>query len=230
MLLSNSQTGAWGVGGGYWWGWVGGRGWVGSRGLWGLSGAGRIQHGGPGEPHLGQQLWGPGSEPGHAPTLSPLSQYSAKLEQELQNLKVDMERLDLLSPAGLRDLQALQSSGLSNIHYPGFLIQVSGGPLRPDRCRTEGPVEELEGCIPPCPGPPSFLNSHVPGWGMGGRPQTTCPRPVLVSPSCRAGVNVPPTPECAAVRGSESSAVANDGGKSPLPWVNQRAPHFFSSI
>ncbi|XP_059515101.1 prominin-2 isoform X3 [Myotis daubentonii] len=52
-----------------------------------------------------------------------LSQYSAKLEQELQNLKVDMESLDLLSPAGLRDLQALQSSGLSNIHYPGFLIQ-----------------------------------------------------------------------------------------------------------
>ncbi|XP_015417748.1 PREDICTED: prominin-2 isoform X2 [Myotis davidii] len=52
-----------------------------------------------------------------------LSQYSTKLEQELQNLKVDMENLDLLSPAGLRDLQALQSSGLSNIDYPGFLIQ-----------------------------------------------------------------------------------------------------------
>nr|KAF6269438.1 prominin 2 [Myotis myotis] len=52
-----------------------------------------------------------------------LSQYSAKLEQKLQNLKVDMESLNLLSPAGLRDLKALQSSGLSNIHYPGFLIQ-----------------------------------------------------------------------------------------------------------
>ncbi|XP_070285782.1 prominin-2 [Myotis yumanensis] len=52
-----------------------------------------------------------------------LSQYSAKLEQELQNLKMDMESLDLLSPAGFRDLKALQSSGLSNIHYPGFLIQ-----------------------------------------------------------------------------------------------------------
>lgn len=119
-------------------------------------------------PHLGQQLWGPGSEPGHVPILSPLSQYSAKLEQELQNLKVDMESLNLLSPAGLRDLQVLQSSGLSNIDYPGFLIQVSRGPLRPDRCRTEGPVEELEGCISPCPGPPSFLNSHVPGPGRGG--------------------------------------------------------------
>ncbi|KAK1332821.1 hypothetical protein QTO34_006352 [Cnephaeus nilssonii] len=57
-------------------------------------------------------------------TYLDLSQYSAKLEQELQNFKVDMESLDLLSPAGLRDLKALQSSGLSNIHYPGFLIQI----------------------------------------------------------------------------------------------------------
>lgn len=100
-------------------------------------------------PHLGQQFWGPGSGPGHVPTPSPLSQYSAKLEQELQNFKVDMESLDLLSPAGLRDLKTLQSSGLSDIHYPGFLIQVSHGPLRPDLCRTEGPEEELEGCISP---------------------------------------------------------------------------------
>lgn len=183
-------------------------------------------------PHLGQQLWGPGSGPRHAPTLSTLSQYSAKLEQELQNLKVDMESLDLLSPAGLRDLKALQSSGLSNIHYPGFLIQVSNGPLRPDRCRTEGSEKELEGCILPCPGPPSFLKSPCP-WAEGGGvlsldhvAQTMCPRPVLVSPSCWAGVNVPPTPGCAAVRGSEPSAVANDG-KSPLPWGTPGAPHFF---
>ncbi|KAM8787352.1 prominin-2 isoform 2-T2 [Rhynchonycteris naso] len=53
-----------------------------------------------------------------------MSQYMANLEQELQNLKVNMESLDLLSPAGHRDLKALQSSGLGNIHYPGFLIQI----------------------------------------------------------------------------------------------------------
>lgn len=95
----------------------------------------------------------------------------------MQNFKVDMESLDLLSPAGLRDLKALQSSGLSNIHYPGFLIQVSRGPLRPDRCRTEGPEEELEGCISPCPGP---------GRGVGGGlspdhvAQTMCGVPILL--------------------------------------------------
>ncbi|XP_066233780.1 prominin-2 isoform X1 [Saccopteryx leptura] len=53
-----------------------------------------------------------------------MSQYMAKLEQELQNLKVNMESLDLLSPAGHRDLKALQSSGLGDIRYPGFLIQI----------------------------------------------------------------------------------------------------------
>ena len=32
-----------------------------------------------------------------------------------------------------RDLEALQSSGLENIRYPGFLVQVSSGHVRPDR-------------------------------------------------------------------------------------------------
>ncbi|KAF6105704.1 prominin 2 [Phyllostomus discolor] len=53
-----------------------------------------------------------------------MSQYMANLDQELQNLTVDMKSLDLLSPAGHRDLTALQNSGLGNIHYPGFLIQI----------------------------------------------------------------------------------------------------------
>lgn len=96
-------------------------------------------------PHLERQLWGPGSEPGRAPSLSPLSQYSATLEQELQNLKVDMESLDLLSPAGLRDLTALQSSGLSNIHYPDFLIQVSSGPSGQTAAEQRGPQRSWRG-------------------------------------------------------------------------------------
>ncbi|XP_054431487.1 prominin-2 [Pteronotus mesoamericanus] len=53
-----------------------------------------------------------------------MSQYMANLEKELQNLTVDIKTLDLLSPAGHRDLKALQSSGLGDIHYPGFLTQI----------------------------------------------------------------------------------------------------------
>lgn len=68
------------------------------------------------------------------PYLIPLSpsQYTAKLQQELQNLKVDMKNLDLLSPAAHRDLEALQSSGLEKIHYSSFFVQVSMEHLRPD--------------------------------------------------------------------------------------------------
>ncbi|XP_059044413.1 prominin-2 isoform X1 [Mustela lutreola] len=53
-----------------------------------------------------------------------ISQYTAKLQQELQNLKVDMKNLDLLSPAAHRDLEALQSSGIEKIHYSTFLVQI----------------------------------------------------------------------------------------------------------
>ncbi|XP_016046698.2 prominin-2 isoform X1 [Erinaceus europaeus] len=53
-----------------------------------------------------------------------ISQYTSKLHQDLQNLKVDMEKLDLLNSASRRDLKALQRSGLENIHYPGFLVQI----------------------------------------------------------------------------------------------------------
>lgn len=67
------------------------------------------------------------------PALSPPSQYTAKLQQELRSLKLEVKNLDLLSPAARRDLKALQSSGLENIRYPGFLVQVSSGHVRPDR-------------------------------------------------------------------------------------------------
>ncbi|XP_036729837.1 prominin-2 isoform X3 [Balaenoptera musculus] len=53
-----------------------------------------------------------------------ISQYTAKLQQELQKLKVDVKNLDLLSPAARQDLEALQSSGLESIHYPGFLVEI----------------------------------------------------------------------------------------------------------
>ncbi|XP_068420513.1 prominin-2 [Eschrichtius robustus] len=53
-----------------------------------------------------------------------ISQYTAKLQQELQKLKVDVKNLDLLSPAAHQDLEALQSSGLESIHYPGFLVEI----------------------------------------------------------------------------------------------------------
>ncbi|XP_036912650.1 prominin-2 isoform X4 [Sturnira hondurensis] len=53
-----------------------------------------------------------------------MSQYMARLEQELQNLTVDVKSLDLLSPAGHRDLRALQSSELGNIHYSSFFTQI----------------------------------------------------------------------------------------------------------
>ncbi|KAI5929406.1 Prominin-2 [Manis javanica] len=53
-----------------------------------------------------------------------ISQYTAKLQQKLESFKVDTKNLDLLSPAAHRDLEALQSSGLENIHYPGFLVQI----------------------------------------------------------------------------------------------------------
>lgn len=63
------------------------------------------------------------------PTLPPPSQYTNKLWQELQSLKVDTQSLDLLSSAARRDLEALQSSGLQRVHYPDFLVQVSSGHL-----------------------------------------------------------------------------------------------------
>ncbi|XP_055234962.1 prominin-2 isoform X2 [Gorilla gorilla gorilla] len=53
-----------------------------------------------------------------------ISQYTNKLRQELQSLKVDTQSLDLLSSAARRDLEALQSSGLQHIHYPDFLVQI----------------------------------------------------------------------------------------------------------
>lgn len=125
---------------------------------------------------LGQQLWGPGSVPGHAPTLSHPSQYTANLEQELQNLTVDMKSLDLLSPAGHRDLRALQSSGLGNIHYPGFLIQVRVGPSGQSAIECRGPQRIWGVCLTL---PQPSISPQLP-ISLGGTPDQVL-RPVQVS-------------------------------------------------
>ncbi|XP_039728509.1 prominin-2 [Pteropus medius] len=71
-----------------------------------------------------------------------MSQYTAKLERELQKLRVGVEDLDLLSPAGRRDLEALQSSGLGSIHYPGYLAQIQEPVVK---ANMEKLARELEG-------------------------------------------------------------------------------------
>ncbi|XP_043459974.1 prominin-2 [Prionailurus bengalensis] len=71
-----------------------------------------------------------------------ISQYTTKLQQELQNLKIDMKNLDLLSPAAHRDLEALQSSGLENIHYSTFLDQIQKPVVNTN---VEKLAQELEG-------------------------------------------------------------------------------------
>uniref|UniRef100_A0A7N9CS70 Prominin 2 n=1 Tax=Macaca fascicularis TaxID=9541 RepID=A0A7N9CS70_MACFA len=71
-----------------------------------------------------------------------ISQYTNKLWQELQSLKVDTQSLDLLSSAARRDLEALQSSGLQRVHYPDFLVQIQRPVVKTS---TEQLAQELEG-------------------------------------------------------------------------------------
>lgn len=130
------------------------------------------------------------------PTLRPLSQYTNKLRQELQSLKVDTQSLDLLSSAARRDLEALQSSGLQRIHYPDFLVQVSGGHLSRASSAggdgTKGPTEEL--------GVHLALSQlwlfHI-SWGLflWRCPQIMCPWacPPATTPVTREWTTSPPT-------------------------------------
>ncbi|XP_008057233.1 prominin-2 [Carlito syrichta] len=71
-----------------------------------------------------------------------ISQYTGKLQQELHNLRVDIQSLNLLSPAARRDLEALQSSGLENIRYPDFLVQIQKPVVKTN---MEQLARELEG-------------------------------------------------------------------------------------
>ncbi|KAK2508519.1 hypothetical protein MC885_021794 [Smutsia gigantea] len=72
-----------------------------------------------------------------------ISQYTAKLQQKLEGFKVDTKNLDLLSPAARRDLEALQSSGLENIHYPGFLVQIQKPMVNTDMEKLAQELERL---------------------------------------------------------------------------------------
>ncbi|XP_021527417.2 prominin-2 isoform X1 [Aotus nancymaae] len=71
-----------------------------------------------------------------------ISQYTNKLQQELQSLKIDTQSLDLLNSAARRDLEALQSSGLQHIHYPDFLVQIQRPVVKTS---MEQLAQELEG-------------------------------------------------------------------------------------
>ncbi|XP_004369480.1 prominin-2 [Trichechus manatus latirostris] len=72
-----------------------------------------------------------------------ISQYTTKLQQELQGLKVAVQDVDLLSPAARRDLDALQSSGLEKIHYQGFLAQTQKPMVKTDIEKLTENLEEL---------------------------------------------------------------------------------------
>ncbi|XP_036039074.1 prominin-2 [Onychomys torridus] len=71
-----------------------------------------------------------------------IKQYTNKFQQELQNFKLDIKGLDLLSPAAHRDLEALQGSGLEKIHYRDFLVQIQKPVVKTD---MEQLAQELEG-------------------------------------------------------------------------------------
>lgn len=144
-----------------------------------------------------QQLQSPGSVAGHAPTLSSPSQYTAKLERELQKLRVGVEDLDLLSPAGRRDLEALQSSGLGSIHYPGYLAQVSGA-LRPDYGERRGPQRSW-GSPWPC-----SVFPRLPHTSLCGVPQPCAPGLSWYAPQHqRTVVNEPPPIAYVTIHGPE---------------------------
>lgn len=78
----------------------------------------------PGEPGDGSQ---PSDQAQQCASSCLLLQYTHKLQQELQNFKLDVKGLDLLSPAARRDLEALQGSGLEKIHFRDFFVQVGEG-------------------------------------------------------------------------------------------------------
>uniref|UniRef100_H0WPV2 Prominin 2 n=1 Tax=Otolemur garnettii TaxID=30611 RepID=H0WPV2_OTOGA len=71
-----------------------------------------------------------------------ISHYSQKLQQKMQNLKVDMDNLDLLSPAAHRDLEALHNSGIERIRYSDFLVQVQKPVVKTN---MEELAQDLEG-------------------------------------------------------------------------------------
>ncbi|XP_037383749.2 prominin-2 [Talpa occidentalis] len=72
-----------------------------------------------------------------------INQYAAKLRQKVQSLKVNVQSLDLLSPAARRDLEALKSSGIENIHYPGFFAQIQKPVVNTDMKKLAQELQRL---------------------------------------------------------------------------------------
>ncbi|XP_040850001.1 prominin-2 isoform X1 [Ochotona curzoniae] len=70
-----------------------------------------------------------------------VSQFAQKLQQQVQGLKMDMQELDLLTPAAHRDLEALKSSGIESINYQDLLVQIQKPVVKTD---TEQLAQQLE--------------------------------------------------------------------------------------
>lgn len=68
------------------------------------------------------------------PDLCVPPQYTTKLKQDLQNVKLNSQNLDVLSPDARQDLKALHDSGIEKIQYPRFHDQVSGLGASPFSC------------------------------------------------------------------------------------------------
>ncbi|XP_005400701.1 PREDICTED: prominin-2 [Chinchilla lanigera] len=71
-----------------------------------------------------------------------ISQYAKKLQWDLQNFKVDIKDLDLLSPEAHQDLEALQKSGVESVSYHDFLVQIQKPVVKTD---VEQLAQELAG-------------------------------------------------------------------------------------
>ncbi|XP_003471591.1 prominin-2 [Cavia porcellus] len=71
-----------------------------------------------------------------------ISQYTKKLQRDLQDFRVNMESPDLLSPEAHRDLEKLQKSGLEKVSYHHFLIQIQKPVVKTD---MEQLAQELAG-------------------------------------------------------------------------------------
>ncbi|XP_062064737.1 prominin-2 isoform X2 [Lepus europaeus] len=71
-----------------------------------------------------------------------ISQFTHKLQWEVQSLKMDLQNLDLLTPAAHRDLEALRSSGIENITYRDLLVQIQKPVVKAD---VEQLAQQLEG-------------------------------------------------------------------------------------
>ncbi|KAG8509679.1 Prominin-2, partial [Galemys pyrenaicus] len=72
-----------------------------------------------------------------------INQYTARLQQEVQSLQVNVQSLDLLSPAARQDLEALKSSGIEKIHYPGFFVQIQKPVVNTDMKKLAQELERL---------------------------------------------------------------------------------------